>query len=99
MNDSIKNVKIDKGLFVQGENKEVDFQIFKQKEKPEVSKEFPYVFVIGKSLKSEPEDYTDVRGLVTADYQEFLEQEWIKTLKSKYPVDIKQNILETIKTN
>lgn len=99
LNDSIKNVKIDKGLFVQGENKEVDFQIFKQKEKPEVSKEFPYVFVIGKSLKSEPEDYTDVRGLVTADYQEFLEQEWIKTLKSKYPVDIKQNILETIKTN
>jgi peptidyl-prolyl cis-trans isomerase SurA len=99
LNDSIKNVKIEKGLFVQGENKEVDFQIFKTKEKSEPSKEYPFTIVIGKILKTEPEDYTDVRGLVTADYQEFLEQEWIKTLKSKYNVKIEGDILKTIKTN
>ena len=99
LNDSIKNVRIEKGIFVQGENKEVDYQIFKQKEKNEPSKEYPFALVIGKTIKTEPEDYTDVRGLVTADYQEFLEQEWIKTLKAKYNVKIENDILKTIKTN
>ena len=50
-------------------------------------------------LKNIPEDYNDVRGLVTADYQEFLEKEWIKTLRGKYPVSVDQNILKTVKTN
>jgi peptidyl-prolyl cis-trans isomerase SurA len=99
LNDSIKYIKIEKGLFVQGENKAVDFEIFKQKDKNEPSKEYPFVLVTGRILKNEPEDFTDVRGLVTADYQEFLEQEWIKTLKSKYNVKIETDILKTIKTN
>jgi len=37
--------------------------------------------------------------LVTADYQEFLEQEWIKALRAKYPVTVDQNILKTVKKN
>jgi len=99
LNDSIQYVKIDKGLYVQGENKAVDKYIFKTKEKFEAGKDYPFVFVAGKMLKNKPEDYTDVRGLVTADYQEYLEQEWIKALRAKYTVSVDQNVLKTVKKN
>ena len=99
LNDSIQYVKIEKGLFVQGENKVVDNQIFKTKEKYVPSADYPYFFVAGKMLKNKPENYTDVRGLVTADYQEYLEQEWIKALRAKYPVKVDQNVLKTVKKN
>ena len=99
LNDSIAHVKIEKGLYVQGENKVVDDKIFKSKEKYVPSTDYPYVFVAGKMLKNKPESYSDVRGLVTADYQEYLEQEWIKALKAKYSVNVDQNILKTVKKN
>jgi len=99
LNDSIQYVKIEKGLYVQGENKAVDNQIFKTKEKYVPSADYPYFFVAGKMLKNKPENYTDVRGLVTADYQEYLEQEWIKALRAKYLVKVDQNVLKTVKKN
>lgn len=99
LNDSIQYVKIEKGLYVQGENKAVDNQIFKTKEKYVLSTDYPYFFVAGKMLKNKPENYTDVRGLVTADYQEYLEQEWIKALRAKYLVKVDQNVLKTVKKN
>ena len=99
LNDSIQHVKIEKGLYVQGENKVIDNQVFNTKEPVVPSVDYPFVFVTGKMLKNTPEDYSDVRGLVTADYQEFLEKEWIKSLRAKYPVEVDQNILKTVKKN
>lgn len=99
LNDSIQYVKVDKGLFVEGDNKYVDKEIFKSKAPVVPSEDYPYVFVIGKQLKLMPENYTDVRGLVTADYQEYLEKEWIAALRSKYPVVVDDKVLKTIKKN
>jgi peptidyl-prolyl cis-trans isomerase SurA len=100
LNDSIQYVKVEKGLFAQGENKAVDKFGFKvKKAKFEPTKEYPYVFVVGKNLKNNPEDYTDVRGLVTADYQEYLEKEWITALRAKFTVEIDQNVLKTVRKN
>lgn len=100
LNDSIQYVKVEKGLFAQGENKAVDKYGFKvKKAKFEPTKEYPYVFVVGKNLKNNPEDYTDVRGLVTADYQEYLEKEWITALRAKFTVEIDQNVLKTVRKN
>jgi len=99
LNDSIQYVKIEKGLYVQGDNKFVDEMIFKSKTKQEPNADYPFVFVSGKFLKNTPEDYTDVRGLVTADYQEYLEKEWIKELRAKFPVVVYQEVLKTVKKN
>jgi len=99
LNDSIQYVKTEKGLYVQGENKVIDNKIFKTKDAYIPSAEYPYVFVVGKMLKNTPEDYTDVRGLVTADYQEFLEKEWIQSLRAKYPFTVNQEVLKTVKKN
>ncbi len=100
LNDSIQYVKIEKGIFVQGENKAVDKYGFKLKKAEYTpTEEYPYIFAIGKNLKYNPEEYSDVRGLVTADYQEYLEKEWIDALRKKYKVDIDQNVLKTVVKN
>lgn len=100
LNDSIQYVKIEKGLFVQGDNKAIDKFGFKVKKADFTpSDDYPYVFVVGKLLKNMPEDYTDVRGLVTADYQEYLEKEWIKYLRDKFKVEIFKDVLGTVKEN
>ncbi|MEA4937523.1 MAG: peptidylprolyl isomerase [Paludibacter sp.] len=99
LNDSVVNIKIEKGLFVQGDNKFVDQYIFKTTVEAEKDAAYPYVFVPGVLLKETPEDYTDVRGLVTADYQEYLEKVWIDALRAKYPVKINEKVLKTVRKN
>ncbi len=99
LNDSVVIVKIDKGLYVQGDNKFVDHYIFASTDEFEPDAKFPYVEVAGKILNDTPEEYTDVRGLVTADYQEYLEKEWITYLRNKYPVKINQKVLKKIQKN
>ncbi len=98
LNDSIQHVKVEKGLYVQGDNKIIDNQVFKTKDAFVPSKDYPLSFVVGE-LIVKPEDYADVRGLVTADYQEFLEQEWIKALRAKYQVKVNDDVLKTVKNN
>lgn len=99
LNDSIQYVKVEKGLYTQGENKMLDKLAFKSKEKIETNTDYPFVFTQGKILKELPEDYNDVRGLVTADYQEFLEKQWIEYLRKKYIVQINKDVLNTVKQN
>lgn len=100
LNDTIQYVKVEKGLYILGENKAVDKFGFKVKNADfSPSKDYPYVFVVGKNLKTMPESYLDVRGLVTADYQEYLEKQWIVLLREKYPVEIYQDVLKTVKPN
>ena len=98
LNDSIQYVKVEKGLWKKGENPNVDEKIFKTG-KVSPSKDYPYVLVSGKLLKTLPEDYTDVRGAITANYQDYLEKEWISYLKKKYPVEIDEKVLKTVKKN
>lgn len=38
----------------------------------------------------------DARGYIIADYQDELEQAWIKDLKKQYPVDIKKRVLKKL---
>ena len=98
LNDSIQYVKVEKGLWTEGENKVVDAKIFK-KAKYTPTPEYPYYFLSGTKLISLPEDYTDVRGAVTADYQDYLEKNWITYLREKYPVIIDEKVLKTVKKN
>ena len=93
--DSIKHVKIEKGLFQKGDNKKVDNLAFKEGELS-VDEKFPVVFIVGKMLKKGPESYTDMKGQVTADYQNYLEKIWVQNLNKKYPVEINKDVLKTV---
>ena len=95
--DSVTYVKFNHGLWEQGQNPAVDKYGFKQKKAEYTpTEEFPYVFCVGKVLKA-PEEYTDERGKVTTDYQDYLEQEWIRALKEKYAVVINEDVFEQLK--
>lgn len=41
---------------------------------------------------------SDARGIITSDYQEHLEESWVKELRGKYNFSVDQNVLETLKT-
>ena len=38
-----------------------------------------------------------MRGQVTGDYQEYLEEAWVKSLREKYPVEIFRKVLKKVK--
>ena len=96
--DTTSLVKVEQGLFMVGENAHVDAIAFK-KAKPEPDQKYPITFLSGKVLAKGPESYMDVRGLVISDYQNFLEEQWIKTLRSKYKVIVNKEVLNTVNKN
>ena len=56
------------------------------------------IFVkVNKVLGPEGKELDECRGLVTAQYQTYLEDEWIKTLRSKYSVEVDKSVLEKLK--
>ena len=95
--DSVTYVKVQHGLWEQGKNAAVDKYGFKNKKAEFTPNEqLPIVECMGKKLKA-PEAWTDEKGKVTTDYQDYLEAEWIKQLRAKYPVELNQEVWEEIK--
>ena len=45
----------------------------------------------------QPEEMADVRGAVTSDYQDVLEQNWKQELAKKYPAKINKKVLKKVK--
>ena len=90
-------VKVQHGLWEQGKNGAVDKYGFKAKEAEFTPSEaLPIVLCIGKKLKA-PEAWNDEKGRVTTEYQDYLEAQWVKALRAKYPVVIDQAVWEKIK--
>ena len=95
--DSVTYVKVQRGLWEQGKNPAVDKYGFKIKTAEFTpSEELPLVECVGKKLKA-PEAWIDEKGKVTTDYQDYLEAEWIKILRAKYPVEVFDDVWQRIK--
>lgn len=94
--DSVLRIHVVKGFFKKGDNALVDSCVFNVDTVAETIKSFPYRSVYGKKLKK-PESVEDVRPQVIADYQEELEKQWVEQLRKKYPVEINEQVLATVK--
>ena len=95
--DSVAYVRVERGLWAAGKNAAVDKYGFKNKEVEYTPTEaFPIVVPIGKVIKA-PQEYTDVRGQVTTDYQDYLERLWVAALREKYQVVVNEKVLEGLK--
>jgi len=92
----VSYVKTEKGLFKKGDNAFVDEAIFKSGVAAEKPAGFQDFFLMGKLLNA-PDSYTDIRGLVITDYQNYLEEEWVKNLNAKYRVTVYPEVINTIK--
>ena len=94
--DSVTYVKVQNGLWTKGQNAMVDKYAFKDKEAEFTpTEEYPVVLCVGKIIAA-PQEYMDVRGQVTNDYQDQLEKQWIEALREKYPVIINEEVLESL---
>ena len=91
--DSVTYVRVEHGLWTKGKNAAVDKYAFKDKAAEYTpAEEFPIVVPVGKVIKA-PQEYTDVRGQVTTDYQDYLEKLWVEALREKYPVVVNKEAL------
>ena len=91
---AVSYVKVEKGLFKKGDNAFVDEAAFKSGVAVRPA-EFQDFFLMGKILKV-PESYMDIRGLVVTDYQNYLEEVWIKALNEKYKVTAYPEVFKTM---
>jgi peptidyl-prolyl cis-trans isomerase SurA len=96
--DTVTAVLAEKGKYPEGDNKVIDSIKWKRGLSQNVDMPdgiaFAYAYEI---LKPEPKTLEEARGIITADYQNYLEQEWIKELQAKYPVVIDEEIMATLK--
>ena len=55
-----------------------------------------FAYIKGK-LGPMPKELNEIKGLMTADYQNYLEKEWIKELRAKYKIVVNKDVLNSIK--
>ncbi|MDE7142050.1 MAG: peptidyl-prolyl cis-trans isomerase, partial [Muribaculaceae bacterium] len=92
------NVKVERVLAAKGENPITDFIAFGG-EKPEPKGRWAFYFPYQNRVILQPEDAGDVRGAVTGDYQNYLEEKWVASLREKYPAKINQKVLKQARKN
>jgi len=93
------NLQVKYGKFSKGENEAVDKVTHKVGMSPNLELNNQVVFVNVKSLvPAAPKQLDEAKGLITADYQNQLEKEWIASLRAKYPVEIMQDVVDSIAT-
>ena len=93
--DSVYTVRLEMGVFAVGDNDWVDKKVFGQGEGGRMKRGYECVDVVG-VLLDKPETYRDVKGAVISDYQRFLEEKWVKSLRKKYKVEIFEEVLKTV---
>lgn len=92
-----KVATIDHISVAKGDNAMVDYLVFDGPKAQPKMMNYTAMFMYGTRVIEQPEEAGDVRGQVTTDYQNALMDEWIETLKAKYPVVINQKALKKVK--
>ena len=88
---------IERILLEEGQNAMVDNVMFGGAPVKPNNKKYTVYFVFDPKVLNAPETMSDVRSLVTGDYQNQLERDWVERLKSKYPVKVNEKVLKKIK--
>lgn len=93
-----KDMKIERVLVAKGENPMVDSEVFGgTRVTPKKDSRYKDYFVYAGRLIAQPEEVSDIRGEVVADYQNYLEDEWVSKLRELYPVEIEKKVLKKVK--
>lgn len=96
--ESQLTLAINEGKFEKGENPSVDAnewikgKLYRVKSAKGVD-----LVKINNILEAEPKQLNEVKGLVTSDYQNFLEKNWVSELKAKYKIEVDKEVLKQVK--
>jgi len=100
-NDSIECIKYQSNLIEIDDFKaKYPDLIFKTKSvKVENQNNKIIITLVKKIIKSQPKKFEESKGLVIADYQNFLEEQWIKNLRNKYKININYDVFNEFKNS
>jgi peptidyl-prolyl cis-trans isomerase SurA len=95
--DSKSNIRVSAGKWEKGTNKRIDYLVFGG-EKPERFND-DFEFVEGKLQPAgAPKSLEEARGIYISDYQQELEEQWVKELRSKAKIAVNKKLLKQIQS-
>ena len=92
-----RNIKMVRTVSKQGENELVDYVAFNGKHVESTFQGYPVFRILFGKMLMQPEEMSDVKGLVSSDYQDALEAEWLAGLHKRYKVTIDKKVLNQLK--
>jgi peptidyl-prolyl cis-trans isomerase SurA len=95
--DSQLNVTADHKVWNKGENAMVDAQWSVGVSADQVKDNRVLFVSTTKIIAPTPKTLQEARGVITSDYQNQLEKDWVDSLKKKYPVVINRDVLKLVK--
>ncbi len=95
---SALDVSVENVTYLKGENKDVDAN-WKQGIAPDVKQADGKIniMLVNKLTPKTPKKLAECRGMVTSDYQNYLEKDWIANLRTNHKIDINKDVLSTVK--
>lgn len=96
--DSINCVDIEDNKFEKNDNELIDKLVWEKfNSKIFVVDDKIILVVINSVLEPAPKLLNEAKGLITADYQTYLDNEWVKELRNKYNIVVNRKVLKKIK--
>jgi peptidyl-prolyl cis-trans isomerase SurA len=96
--DSQLNLQVEEGVYSKEDRELLARVDWKTGLSKDIQDNGQIKFVDIKSLLAPaPKKLDEAKGMITSEYQNYLEQEWIKQLRSKYKYSVDKNVLYSIK--
>lgn len=91
------NLTIKSDKFEKGENAIIDGIAWKKGMSKDIPSNNTVVFVsVKEKLPAQAKLLSEVRGAATADYQTYLEKNWLDSLRKKYPVSVNEQVFKSL---
>ena len=97
--DNPLNVVYKEGKYSEGENPIVEKHAEPGTYQVEGDDNKVKVIVVKALLPAQPKALNEARGIITADFQDYLEKEWLKELRGKYPVFVNDQTVQSLYSN
>jgi peptidyl-prolyl cis-trans isomerase SurA len=94
LNKEEQAIKIESGAWEKGTNSTVDYYVWDGTKPSGFNPDL--TFIRGNLIPPEPKTLEEARGLYISEYQNFLENNWLKKLHKKYKVKVNKKLLRSI---
>lgn len=91
-----RDIRVERVIAAQGDNAIIDYLGFNG-EKPAPAGKWIVYEAYKPTIIDAPQEVADERGAITSDYQNYLEEQWIKQLRSNHKVKVDKKVLKLAK--
>ncbi len=94
INKNDQTITIKEGAWEKGIDPIVDYFVWNEENPINFNEEL--TFIRGDKIPPEPKTLDEARGQFISDYQNYLDEQWIKELRKKYKIKVNKQLLKTI---